>query len=97
MIFDLQCALLYKAREEVDPINESVALAKKVDASSKNDIEGTSRKAGKVEPSELLVTEVPIRDDKGKASVSYQDGVESINEGEKDKGQLDLKLHLNGI
>ena len=65
--------------------------------SSKNAAEGTSGKAGKVEPSELLVTEVPIRDDKGKASVNYQDSVESIDEGEKDKGQLDLKLHLNRI
>lgn len=86
MIFDLQCALLYKAREEVDPIDESVALAKKADTSSKNVAEGTSGKASKVEPSELSVIEVPIRDDKGKSSVSYQDGVESIDEGEKEKG-----------
>lgn len=69
------CALLYKAQEEVDPINESDALAKKVDASSKNVAEGTSRKPGKVEPSELPVIEVPIRDDKGKASFSHQYGV----------------------
>lgn len=79
------CALLYKAQDEADPFNESAALAKKAESSSKNAIEETSGKAGEGEPSEIPVTEVPIRDDKGKASVSDQDVVESMDEGKKDK------------
>ena len=42
-----------------------------------------SGKVGKGEPSEPLVTEVPIRNDKGKGSVSDQDGVDSMDEGEE--------------
>lgn len=79
------CALLYKAQDEADPFNESAALAKKAESSSKNAIEETSGKACEGEPSAIPVTEVPIRDDKGKASVSDQDGVESMDEGKKDK------------
>jgi nuclear autoantigenic sperm protein len=79
------CALLYKAQDEADPFNESAALAKKAESSSKNATEVISGKVGKGEPSEPLVTEVPIKNDKGKGSVSDQDGVESVDEGTMDK------------
>lgn len=79
------CALLYKAQDEADPFNENAALAKKAEASSKNVTEGTSGKVGEGEPSEAPTTEVPVKDDKGKGSISDQDGIESMDGGKMDK------------
>ena len=61
------------------------SFLKKPESFSKNATEVIFGKVGKGEPSEPLVTEVPIRNDKGKGSVSDQDGVECMDEGTMDK------------
>jgi hypothetical protein len=53
-----------------------------------------SGKDSKGEPSEPLVTEAPIRNDKGKGSVSDQDVVESMDEGTMDKEESNLEVAL---
>ena len=94
-------ALLYKAQAEADPLNESVALAKKAEASAKSakgqplgsDVKGESSSNGvKGEASEGLANgvkgespEVLASDIKGKASASNGDGGEFTMEEKQDE------------
>lgn len=55
------CALLYKAQDEADPLNASVALEKKAQASMKNVSNGTSEKDGEEESSEVPASEEKTR------------------------------------
>ncbi|GLJ43934.1 hypothetical protein SUGI_0915830 [Cryptomeria japonica] len=51
--FKYGCALLYKAQDEVDPLNGSVSLAKKVQTTSKNVADDAIGKNGETESSKV--------------------------------------------
>ncbi|GLJ30740.1 hypothetical protein SUGI_0609190 [Cryptomeria japonica] len=89
--FKYGCALLYKAQDEADPLNASVALAKKAQTASKNAADGATGKNGETESPKGLASEMPVpsvTDAKEKAPASDNNGKEPItdenNDGEEE-------------
>ncbi|KAH9301476.1 hypothetical protein KI387_013059, partial [Taxus chinensis] len=69
------CALLYKAQDEADPLNESVALATKVQASSKDAPGRALEKVGEGESSKGVATGISENAGGGESSEVLTSGV----------------------
>lgn len=96
--FKYGCALLYKAQDEADPLNESVALAKKAQTASKNATDGASGKTGMMESSEAIASEMAgpsVTDVKEKAPVSDNNGKGPVTD-ENDDGEEESEGEESG-